>query len=146
MRFHEGLTVPRRMLLVPGALDLDATAGDGGLAGLQIRWFDYFLRGAENGVLDEPPVRYFLTGARQWTDQAEWPADAEPTPLFLTAPGGGAGSPGDGGLAWEPPAGAARCCSRTTLPPPAGHRATPATSGRSDPARSRSRRPRWSVT
>jgi putative CocE/NonD family hydrolase len=103
MRFHEGLTVPRRMLLVPGALDLDATAGDGGLAGLQIRWFDYFLRGTENGVLDEPGVRYYLTGARQWTDQAEWPGAAEPTSLFLTASGGGAGSrDDDGGLAWEP--------------------------------------------
>ncbi|WP_067683559.1 CocE/NonD family hydrolase [Nocardia miyunensis] len=93
MRFHEGLTVPRRMLLVPGALDLDASAGDGGLAALQIRWFDYFLRGTENGVLDDPAVRYYLTGARQWTDQPEWPAVSEPTPLFLTAAGG---------LAWEP--------------------------------------------
>ena len=70
--------VPRRLLLVPGALDLDASAGDGGLAALQIRWFDYFLRGTENGVLDEPGVRYFLTGARQWTDQPDWPAAAEP--------------------------------------------------------------------
>jgi uncharacterized protein len=102
MRFHEGLTVPRRMVLIPGALDLDASAGDGGLAGLQIRWFDYFLRGTENGVLDEPAVRYYLTGARQWTDQPEWPSAAEQTPLFLTAPGGAADSRGDGGLAWEP--------------------------------------------
>jgi hypothetical protein len=93
MRFHSGLTVPRRMVLVPGALDLDASAGDGGLAGLQLRWFDYFLRGTENGVLDEPPVRYFLTGAGEWTDQPEWPggpesARTEPVPLFLTASGG----------------------------------------------------------
>jgi hypothetical protein len=104
MRFHQGLTVPRRLMLVPGALDLDASAGDGGLAALQVRWFDYFLRGIENGVLDEPAVRYYLTGARQWTDQPEWPAAAEPTSLFLTAPGGGASSRGDGGLAWEPAA------------------------------------------
>jgi uncharacterized protein len=97
MRYHEGLTVPRRLLLVPGALDLDASAGDGGLAALQIRWFDYFLRGIENGVLDEPAVRYYLTGAGQWTDQPEWPTAAEPTPLFLTTSNSGAG-----GLAWEP--------------------------------------------
>jgi putative CocE/NonD family hydrolase len=93
MRFQAGLSVPRRMLLVPGALDLDASAGDGGLAALQLRWFDYFLRGAENGVLDEPPVRYFLTGAGQWTDQAAWPVHTEPMSLFLTASGGLAADP-----------------------------------------------------
>jgi uncharacterized protein len=85
---------------LPGALDLDASAGDGGLAGLQLRWFDYFLRGTENGVLDEPPVRYFLTGAREWTDQPDWPGVTEQVPLFLTAPGGLAAEPAgqDGSL------------------------------------------------
>jgi hypothetical protein len=108
MRFHAGLSVPRRLLLVPGALDLDASAGDGGLAALQLRWFDYFLRGTENGVLDDPPVRYFLTGEQQWTDQAQWPAGpesaspesagTEPMSLFLTASGGLATDPaGPGG-------------------------------------------------
>ena len=146
MRFHEGLTVPHRMLLVPGALDLDATAGDGGLAGLQIRWFDYFLRGAENGVLDEPAVRYYLTGARQWTDQAEWPAPPSRRRCSSPPPAAGPARPTTAAWPGSRRAGPARCCSRTTPPPPAGHRATRATSGRSDPARSRSRRPRWSVT
>ena len=97
MRFHQGLSVPRRMLLVPGALDLDASAGDGGLTALQLRWFDYFLRGAENGVLDDPPVRYFLTGQGEWTDQPEWPVASTATPLFLTASGGLAADPAGSG-------------------------------------------------
>jgi hypothetical protein len=104
MRFHQGLSVPRRLLLVPGALDLDASAGDGGLAALQLRWFDYFLRGAENGVLDEPGVRYYLTGAGRWTDEPEWPA-AQEVPLFLAegADGAAAGGLGGGGLVFDPP-------------------------------------------
>ena len=101
MRFHEGLSVPHRTLLVPGALDLDASAGDGGLSELQIRWFDYFLRGAENGVLDEPGVRYFLTGARQWTDQPSWPTGEEVS-LYL-AEGASDGGLGGGVLAFDPP-------------------------------------------
>jgi hypothetical protein len=116
MRYHEGLGVPRRLLLVPGALDLDATAGDGGLAQLQLRWFDYFLRGAENGVLDEPGVRYYLTGARQWTDQQDWPAATQPTPLFLTA----------GGLAWDPPG---RAGSHLLSHDPAAPNRTPGDAG-----------------
>lgn len=28
----------------------------------EIRWFDHWLKGAENGIMDEPPVSYFMMG------------------------------------------------------------------------------------
>ena len=32
------------------------------LLGYQLRWFDYWLKGKENGIMDEPPVRIFVMG------------------------------------------------------------------------------------
>ncbi|MCC7267980.1 MAG: CocE/NonD family hydrolase [Caulobacteraceae bacterium] len=29
----------------------------------EIRWFDHWLKGADNGIMDEPPVSYFMMGA-----------------------------------------------------------------------------------
>jgi hypothetical protein len=38
-----------------------------------IRWYDYWLKGIDNGVMDEPPVRYWLMGANQWRTGEAWP-------------------------------------------------------------------------
>ena len=69
---------------------------------LMLRWFDHWLRGIENGVDREPPVRIFVmgggSGARTpegrlmhgggWREEREWPlARAVPTPFHLW-PGG----------------------------------------------------------
>jgi len=37
------------------------------------RWYDYWLKGIKNGIMDEPPIRLFLMGANQWRDEHEWP-------------------------------------------------------------------------
>jgi len=39
----------------------------------QIRWFDHFLKGEANGVLDEPPVKIFVMGPDVWREEADWP-------------------------------------------------------------------------
>ena len=38
-----------------------------------IRWYDHWLKGVDTGVMDEPPVRYWLMGANQWRTGADWP-------------------------------------------------------------------------
>ena len=38
-----------------------------------IRWYDYWLKGKDTGIMDEPPVRYWLMGANQWRTGADWP-------------------------------------------------------------------------
>ena len=43
------------------------------LDGLEMRWFDRWLSGIDNGVDDEPPVRLFVMGANEWRDEHEWP-------------------------------------------------------------------------
>jgi putative CocE/NonD family hydrolase len=41
-----------------------------------LRWFDYWLKGVKNGVMDEPAVRFFIAGdepATGWRHSATWP-------------------------------------------------------------------------
>lgn len=57
------------------------------LGGIQLRWFDHWLKGEENGVLDEPPVRIFVMGANRWRDLTDWPPAADDTRFFLRAGG-----------------------------------------------------------
>ncbi|MGB8646714.1 MAG: CocE/NonD family hydrolase [Anaerolineae bacterium] len=44
-----------------------------GLTDLTARWFDYWLKGIENGVTQEPPVKLFIMGDNVWRDEKEWP-------------------------------------------------------------------------
>ena len=42
----------------------------------QLRWFDYWLKGIDNGIMDEPPVKLAIRhGADkiEWRDEHEWP-------------------------------------------------------------------------
>ena len=43
------------------------------LQGLHLRWYDYWLKGIDNGVMDEPPVRIFIMGDNTWRHEDEWP-------------------------------------------------------------------------
>ena len=41
--------------------------------GLTTRWLDYILKGVDNGVKDEPPIKIFVMGINQWRYEHEWP-------------------------------------------------------------------------
>lgn len=43
------------------------------LLNLELRWLDYWLKGIENGIMDEAPIRIFIMGANSWRDEWEWP-------------------------------------------------------------------------
>lgn len=38
-----------------------------------LRWFDYWLKDIDTGVMDEPPVRIFVMGENRWRNEQEWP-------------------------------------------------------------------------
>ena len=40
---------------------------------MSARWFDYHLKGEQNGVDKEAPVKIFVMGANKWRDEQEWP-------------------------------------------------------------------------
>jgi uncharacterized protein len=65
----------------------------------QLRWFDYTLKGIDNGIMKEPPVRIFVMGENQWRNENEWPLKRrQPTRYFLHSVKGANTRSGDGAL------------------------------------------------
>ena len=53
---------------------------------LILRWMDHYLRGTDNGVDKEAPVRVFVMGTNTWRDERQWPLQrAQATTLYLAA-------------------------------------------------------------
>jgi len=55
-----------------------------------LRWFDYWLKGVENGIMDEPPIYYYLNNASSeaeaWRFADQWPLpDAEDVNYYFGA-------------------------------------------------------------
>jgi predicted acyl esterase len=38
-----------------------------------LAWFDHWLKGRDTGILDGPPIRYWMPGADQWCTATAWP-------------------------------------------------------------------------
>ncbi|MFC1534185.1 CocE/NonD family hydrolase [Thermodesulfobacteriota bacterium] len=75
------------------------------LTGMHIRWFDYWLKGIDNGIIDEPPVKIFVMGDNIWRDEYEWPlARTKYTPYYFHSKGGANSRSGDGILNSDSPA------------------------------------------
>ena len=71
---------------------------------LQLRWFDHYLKGIDNGVDREAPLDFFLQGPNVWTKETEWPlARTKWTPFYLHSGGAANTSAGDGTLDTVPP-------------------------------------------
>ncbi|MBO0796235.1 MAG: CocE/NonD family hydrolase, partial [Ktedonobacteraceae bacterium] len=71
---------------------------------LQLRWFDHWLKGVENGIQDEPPIKLFVMGANVWRDEHEWPlARAVETRYYLHSEGHANTLNGDGTLSITSP-------------------------------------------
>lgn len=72
---------------------------------LALRWFDHWLKGTDNGLRQEPPVKIFVMGRNEWRYEHEYPlARTRYAPLYLDSAGNANGSQGDGRLAWDKPA------------------------------------------
>jgi putative CocE/NonD family hydrolase len=72
---------------------------------LQVRWFDHWLKGIDNGINREPPVRIFVMGANRWREAETWPIpETQFTSYYLHSRGGANTKFGNGTLTPEPPA------------------------------------------
>ncbi len=72
--------------------------------GYVCRWFDYHLKGRENGVLNDPPVHLFVMGRNRWRTAEDWPLpETEFTTYYLHSGGHANSSHGDGVLGTERP-------------------------------------------
>ncbi|PTX59640.1 hypothetical protein C8P63_11175 [Melghirimyces profundicolus] len=71
---------------------------------LQRRWFDHWLKGEENGIMAEAPVRIFIMQRNEWRDEAGWPLPGTRfTPFYLHSGGRANSRFGDGRLSMELP-------------------------------------------
>ena len=68
-------------------------------------WFDYFLKGEQNGILEKTPkVRYYTMGSNKWQTSDTWPpANAKPVTYYLSSDGSANTLYGDGVLAETKP-------------------------------------------
>jgi len=67
-------------------------------------WYEYWLKGKDNGVTDQAPIKLFVMGKNQWRDEYEWPLERTEYTKFYLHGGGDANSiNGDGVLSTEPP-------------------------------------------
>ena len=48
-----------------------------------LRWMDHYLKGVDNGVDRDKPVRYFVMGNNTWKTADVWPPPAKATSYFL---------------------------------------------------------------
>ena len=84
------LRTPKKLILGPGrhcdwASVLTETGFD--LVTEELRFFDHWLRGVDNGVMREPAVTYYTyneTPERAWKSSAVWPPKAERTAFYLS--------------------------------------------------------------
>jgi len=74
------------------------------LSRVQVRWYDYWLKGTENGVADDPPIKIFVMGVNSWRYEREWPLARTQYTKYYFRSGGRANSlNGDGALSADPP-------------------------------------------
>ena len=72
--------------------------------GVQLRWYDHWLKGLDNGVRSEAPVRLFVMGDNVWRNEQEWPlARTQYTRYYLHSHGRANSLHGDGGLSTTEP-------------------------------------------
>jgi predicted acyl esterase len=83
------LRTPKKLIFGPGrhcdwATVLEETGFD--IVTEELRFFDHWLRGIDNGVMREPAVTYYTYNAapeRAWTSSAVWPPRAQRTAFYL---------------------------------------------------------------
>jgi putative CocE/NonD family hydrolase len=72
--------------------------------GLQLDWYDYWLKGIDNGVTDMPKIQYYLMGKNEWRSADQWPlARTTYKKLYLDSGGEANSRLGDGVLLFKPP-------------------------------------------
>ncbi|HYO80859.1 MAG TPA: CocE/NonD family hydrolase [Bryobacteraceae bacterium] len=124
-----------------GDVDFGPTANRD-LFELQLRWYDHYLKGVDNGIDREPPVEIFYMGVNKWAHAQDWPLpNTKYTPYHLSSGGKANSAAGDGLLSPAKPKGAGtdaymydpnepvptlggnNCCGSPTLAGPKDQRA-----------------------
>lgn len=80
-RSWEYLQVPKKMIIGPAAY-LDRPLYQ--LQYESLRWFDYWMKGIDNGIMDESSVKLWLNGTNEFKEAEDWPlTQTKWTPFYL---------------------------------------------------------------
>jgi uncharacterized protein len=108
--WYANLTVPKRLLVRPADHNgVEKNQPDLDYGAEAHRWFDYWLKGIDNGIMNEPPIHYFVMGATNkdsWRTTDQWPPAGQKPSRFYFGEGktGSVHSVNDGVLRPELPA------------------------------------------
>ncbi len=80
---YTGLKSPKKLLVKPGGAEERPWRED---IELIIRWYDYWLKGIDTGIMEEPPIKMYITGANQYRYEKEWPLKGIDYTKVLFAP------------------------------------------------------------
>jgi len=111
--WHKNLTVPRKLTVRPlDHSEIEKDKDDLDYGAEARRWFDYWLKGIDNGMMNEPAIHYYcMEGEKKgrWRATNAWPPVDEKPSRFYLAGGktGSVASVNDGFLLTDLPAGAA---------------------------------------
>jgi len=68
--WYRNITAPKKLLLAgPAHLERPYHTFHSEV----LRWHDHWLKGLDTGVMDEPPVRFWVMGANEWRSADDWP-------------------------------------------------------------------------
>jgi len=74
---YKNLTVPKRLMVRPtDHSGIESPGSDIDFGAEAHRWFDYWLKGIDNGIMDEPPIHYYVQSvdkAQAWQSTDTWP-------------------------------------------------------------------------
>ena len=107
--WYANLTVPKRLLVRPADhSEVEKNQFDLDYGAEVHRWFDYWLKGIDNGIMNEPPIYYYVMGSSQknaWRTSNRWPLANQKLTRFYFGEGktGSITSVNDGFLHPEPP-------------------------------------------
>ena len=105
---YGNLTVPKRLIVRPADhSSIEAPGPDIDIAAEAHRWFDYWLKGIDNGILHEPSIHYYTMGGdakHSWRATNAWPPpDAASTRYYFGGQNSGAASRHSGALVLAAP-------------------------------------------
>jgi uncharacterized protein len=94
-QIYENLTVPKRLLVRPtDHAGIESPGSDIDFGAEAHRWFDHWLKGIDNGIMDEPPIHYYLQGAGEaqaWQATDTWPLKDQQITKYYFGPGESSG-------------------------------------------------------
>jgi len=71
---------------------------------IYLKWFDYWLKGIDNGITKMPKVQYYTMGLNKWQSSDVWPLpETQYTKYYFHSRGQANSRNGDGWLSTRPP-------------------------------------------